>query len=82
MTYGTTDAFLSQFGLNEIKDLPGMHELKGAGLLESNLPTDFEIPSPHDGEDLTETDDPLEDDDEPALEMDLPEAMADDPHTT
>jgi segregation and condensation protein B len=35
VTYGTTDAFLSHFGLNEVMDLPGVQELKGAGLLDT-----------------------------------------------
>ena len=39
MTYGTTEEFLVHFGLRQsIKDLPGLAELKGAGLLENNLP--------------------------------------------
>ena len=75
VTYGTTDAFMAQFGLNSLTDLPGMHELKGAGLLESNLPSDFEVPMPTAGDELTEEEDPLEDEQEPALEMDLPEAL-------
>ena len=33
VTYGTTDKFLDHFALEEIRDLPGMEELKGAGLL-------------------------------------------------
>jgi len=33
-TWGTTDAFLDHFGLENIKDLPGMDELKAAGLLD------------------------------------------------
>jgi len=33
-TWGTTDAFLDHFGLESIKDLPGMDELKAAGLLD------------------------------------------------
>ena len=73
VTYGTTDAFLAQFGLNTLTDLPGLHELKGAGLLESNLPADFEVPMPQAGDVLTEDEDPLEDEPDPALEMDLPE---------
>jgi segregation and condensation protein B len=73
VTYGTTEDFLVQFGLDNLNDLPGMHELKGAGLLESNLPSDFEMPMPHASEELTEDEDPLEDDPEPALEMDLPD---------
>ncbi|MEX6724218.1 SMC-Scp complex subunit ScpB [Parapedomonas caeni] len=32
--YGTTVEFLAHFGLESIKDLPGLEELKGAGLLE------------------------------------------------
>src|SRR5213083_2645687 len=35
VTYGTTDAFLDHFALEEIRDLPGMEELKGAGLLST-----------------------------------------------
>lgn len=73
VTYGTTDAFLAQFGLNSLSDLPGMHELKGAGLLDSNLPPDFDVPAPQDGDELAPDEDPLEDEMEPPLEMDLPE---------
>jgi len=35
MTWGTTDGFLDQFGLENISDLPGMEDLKAAGLLDS-----------------------------------------------
>ncbi len=35
MTYGTTEEFLVHFGLSDIKDLPGIEELKAAGLLDS-----------------------------------------------
>ena len=35
MTWGTTDDFLDHFGLTRITDLPGLDELKAAGLLES-----------------------------------------------
>jgi segregation and condensation protein B len=35
MTWGTTDRFLDQFGLEDIRDLPGMEDLKAAGLLDS-----------------------------------------------
>lgn len=34
-TWGTTDAFLDHFGLSSLKDLPGMDELKAAGLLDT-----------------------------------------------
>ena len=35
VTWGTTDSFLDHFGLNDIRDLPGIEDLKAAGLLES-----------------------------------------------
>ena len=35
MTWGTSDDFLDHFGLTRITDLPGLDELKAAGLLES-----------------------------------------------
>ena len=48
VTYGTTEAFLNHFGLDQIKDLPGLAELKGAGLLDGNLPPGFAVPEPTD----------------------------------
>jgi segregation and condensation protein B len=62
VTYGTTPEFLDHFGLEAITDLPGLNELKGAGLLSRNLPPDFTVPSPNDG-DLFDNEDPLEADD-------------------
>ncbi|GAB6054166.1 hypothetical protein JCM17960_29860 [Magnetospira thiophila] len=35
VTWGTTDAFLDHFGLERVGDLPGIEELKAAGLLDS-----------------------------------------------
>lgn len=35
VTYGTTEDFLVHFGIETIKDLPGVQELKAAGLLDS-----------------------------------------------
>lgn len=71
VTYGTTEVFLSHFGLDRVGDLPGMAELKGAGLLDTNLPSGFIVPQPSDEADLAEDEDPLEDD-EP-LEMHMTE---------
>jgi len=34
-TWGTTDNFLDHFGVEDIGDLPGMEELKAAGLLDA-----------------------------------------------
>jgi segregation and condensation protein B len=80
VTYGTTEEFLRHFGLNELLDLPGLLELKGAGLLDANLPPDFDIPPPRAGNELTEDEDPLDDpaEEQSALEMDLPEQPAKD----
>ncbi len=60
LTYGTTEAFLLHFGLEAITDLPGLEELKGAGLLDGPLPQAFTVPQPRDDEALTEDEDPLE----------------------
>ncbi len=48
VTYGTTEGFLDHFSLDTIKDLPGLAELKGAGLLDGNLPPGFTVPDPTD----------------------------------
>ena len=64
ITYGTTDSFLMHFGLDTIKDLPGLAELKGAGLLDSNLPPDFKVPDPTDVAALMPDELPLEDEPE------------------
>jgi len=60
ITYGTTEHFLSHFGLEEVGDLPGLDELKGAGLLEGNLPSGFAVPAPSDDTTLRDDEDPLE----------------------
>lgn len=44
--YGTTDAFLQHFNLESAGDLPGMADLKAAGLLDARLPPGFTVPSP------------------------------------
>jgi len=62
VTYGTTDAFLDHFQLEEIRDLPGMEELKGAGLLSARMPSNFSVPlPPSDPDQLGEDEDPLTD---------------------
>ena len=62
VTYGTTDRFLDHFQLEEIRDLPGMEELKGAGLLSVRMPTNFAMPvPPSDPDQLSEDEDPLTD---------------------
>ncbi|MGD0418360.1 MAG: SMC-Scp complex subunit ScpB [Xanthobacteraceae bacterium] len=60
VTYGTTEAFMSHFGLDALADLPGLDELKGAGLMEKSLPAGFTVPVPSDDPELREDEDPLE----------------------
>jgi segregation and condensation protein B len=60
VTYGTTEAFLSHFGLEALGDLPGLEELKGSGLLDGRLPAGFSVPLPSDDPALREDEDPLE----------------------
>ena len=66
VTYGTTEAFLDHFGLKSLADLPGLEELKGAGLLSSRLPPSMQMPLPFDG--------PLREDEEPLDPADLGES--------
>jgi len=60
VTYGTSEAFLSHFGLDAVSDLPGLEELKGSGLLDGELPPEFAVPMPSDDPALREDEDPLE----------------------
>jgi segregation and condensation protein B len=60
VTYGTTEAFLSHFGLEALDDLPGLDELKGSGLLDGRLPPGFSVPTPSDDPALRDDEDPLE----------------------
>ena len=64
LMWGTTDAFLDHFGLSTVKELPGMDELKAAGLLDkreglASLPT-----SEEDNDDETEAELEMEDGEE------------------
>ena len=65
VTYGTTEAFLDHFSLESLADLPGLEELKGAGLLSNRLPSNLQVPLPFDG--------PLRDDEDPLDPEDLGE---------
>ncbi len=60
ITYGTTQNFLIHFGLDAIADLPGIEELKGAGLFDGGLPSGFSIPQPSDADALGADEDPLD----------------------
>src|ERR1700759_1460933 len=60
LTFGTTEAFLSQFSLETLGDLPGLEELRGTGMLDTRLPTGFTVPNPSDDPTLREDEDPLD----------------------
>jgi segregation and condensation protein B len=59
VTFGTTDRFLEHFGLPSLADLPGLSEMRAAGLLSLDLPADFSVPTPGDQDGADE--DPLDD---------------------
>ena len=59
VTYGTSEAFLSHFGLDVLTDLPGLDELKGSGLIDAAMPADFSVPVPSDDPALRDDEEPL-----------------------
>ena len=71
LTYGTTEQFLAQFDLEEVGDLPGLEELKGAGMVDGRLPPDFAMPLPSDDAALREDEDPLDPGDLGELDLGL-----------
>jgi segregation and condensation protein B len=80
VTYGTTPGFLDHFGLDQIEDLPGLEELKGAGFIEGRAPDGLSVPIPSDADVLREDEDPLDQEDLlhlPNLDMDEVEPPAD-----
>jgi segregation and condensation protein B len=68
VTYGTTDAFLEHYGLASLGDLPGVAEMKAAGLLSLDLPPDFAVPDPTG---LAPDEDPLEEGEAPEFHTDF-----------
>ncbi len=68
VTFGTTDAFLEHYGLASLGDLPGMAEMKAAGLLSLDLPPGFNVPDPSRPPD---EEDPLDFDDAPEFAQDF-----------
>lgn len=62
VTYGTTADFLDQFTMASIGDLPGLDELKGAGLLEA-IPQGASAMPNADSDQLSDQEDPLDEDD-------------------
>ena len=54
VTFVVTQTFLDHFGLESARDLPGLKELRSAGLLE-NRPPPGSLPLPGEGDDEEET---------------------------
>lgn len=48
--YATTPAFLEHFQLETVSDLPGLADLRAAGLLDARLPPGFSVPTPTDSD--------------------------------
>ncbi len=72
VTYGTTESFLEHFGMDNVGDLPGLSDLRGAGLMSAQLPPDFSVPQPSDVASLMPDELPLEDDaDEDQTDLEL-----------
>ncbi|MDB5443217.1 MAG: segregation and condensation protein, partial [Phenylobacterium sp.] len=68
VSYGTTEAFLEHYGLASLTDLPGVAEMRAAGLLSLDLPPDFAVPDPMG---LAPDEDPLEAGEEPEFHTDF-----------
>ncbi len=83
LTYGTTDSFLAHFGLDSVKDLPGLADLKAQGLLDGHLPPGFAVPDPSIAASLMPDELPLEDagdeEEQAAGDDHEPEEDSDDP---
>lgn len=58
LTFGTTEGFLSHFGLVSLDALPGKDDLKAAGLIDPRVEAAFDVPRPDGAQGLDE--DPLE----------------------
>lgn len=64
LTFGTTDAFLSHFGLASLDALPGKDDLKGLGLLDPRAAGQLDVPRP--SEELGPDEEPLSEGDDAA----------------
>jgi segregation and condensation protein B len=63
VTFVTTSAFLDHFGLESARDLPGIKELRAAGLLESTPPPgEMEVDGPEEQDANDDIDDMFEND--------------------
>ncbi|MEH6699853.1 MAG: SMC-Scp complex subunit ScpB [Brevundimonas sp.] len=71
VTYGTADRFLEHFGLASLSDMPGVREMKAAGLLDMSMPSGFEVPDPGRATDGDDELDLLDHEDAPEFAQDF-----------
>lgn len=71
VTYGTADRFLEHFGLASLSDMPGVQEMKAAGLLDMSMPSGFEVPDPGRAPDGDDELDLLDHEDAPEFAQDF-----------
>ena len=71
VTYGTADRFLEHFGLASLSDMPGVQEMKAAGLLDMSMPSGFEVPDPGRASDGDDELDLLDHEDAPEFAQDF-----------
>ena len=71
VTYGTADRFLEHFGLASLSDMPGVQEMKAAGLLDMSMPSGFEVPDPGRATDGDDELDLLDTEDAPEFAQDF-----------
>ena len=71
VTYGTADRFLEHFGLASLSDMPGVQEMKAAGLLDMSMPSGFEVPDPGRASDGDDDLDLLDTEDAPEFAQDF-----------
>ncbi|OLP59998.1 SMC-Scp complex subunit ScpB [Xaviernesmea oryzae] len=67
VTFGTTRDFLDHFGLEDLRDLPAVEDLKAAGLITGKISSGLSLPIPADSDTLGPDEDPITPDDIEAL---------------
>ncbi|OQP88043.1 SMC-Scp complex subunit ScpB [Rhizobium rhizosphaerae] len=59
VTFGTTRDFLDHFGLEDLRDLPAVEDLKAAGLISGRISSGLSLPIPAESDTLGPEEDPI-----------------------
>ena len=59
VTFGTTRDFLDHFGLEDLRDLPAVEDLKAAGLMSGRVSSGLSLPIPGESDTLGPEEDPI-----------------------